>query len=117
MKQPKLSNLTINRALNFSLWFVFCALSGLGLLIAFRLPPGSHGGRGLSALGLTRHQWGELHTWLGYALIALVFAHLLMHWRWLWQAASKKRSLWLVGGLGTGILLVLVLALLPVTQQ
>lgn len=117
MKKPKLSNLAINRVLNLALWIDFCALSGIGLLIAFRLPPGSRGGSGLSALGLTRHQWGDVHTWLGYGLIALVIAHLALHWRWLWQAASKKRSLWLLGGLGAGALLVLVLALQPVAQR
>ena len=114
MRSTKLSNLAVNRVLNLLLWIDFCALTGIGLLLALRLPPGSRGGSGLSALGLTRHQWGDLHTWLGYALIVFVLAHLALHWRWLWQAASKKRSLWLLGGLGTGALLTFVLAFLPV---
>jgi len=50
------------RLLNALLWLVFCAMAGTGLLLAFRLPSGSRGGRGLSALGMARHEWGDWHT-------------------------------------------------------
>ncbi len=91
-------------------------MSGIGLLLAFRMPPGSRGGHGIEALGMTRHEWGDIHTWLGYAFIVLVLAHLVVHWRWLWRAASKKRLWPLIGGLGAGLALALMIAVQPVSR-
>jgi hypothetical protein len=104
------------RICNALLWLVFCALSGTGLLLAFRLPPGSRGGRGFSALGWDRHQWGELHTWISCVFLALILLHMAFHWRWFWQIAARKRSWPLVVGIGVGILLALLILLQPVNQ-
>lgn len=106
------SKANISRALNALLWAVFCAMSGTGLLLAFRMPPGS--GRRLTALGLGRHDWGDWHTWLSYAFLALIAAHLALHWRWFWQVAAKRRSWPLVAGIGAGLALMLLLVLQPV---
>lgn len=105
------------RFLNALLWLVFCAMSGTGLLLAFRLPPGSRGGRGLSAWGMSRHEWGDWHTWLSYAFLALILTHLALHWRWFWQVAARKKRWPLVLGFGAGLALLLALALQPVSQS
>jgi hypothetical protein len=105
------------RALNLMLWLNVCALTGTGMLLAWRLPPGSRGGRGLSALGLDRHGWGDIHMWLGYAFGALILVHLAVHWRWLWQFASRRRAWPMLAGLGLGLLLVVALILLPVVKS
>jgi len=104
------------RILNALLWIVFCSMSGTGLLLAFRLPPGSRGGQGLSAMGLSRHEWGDIHTWLSYAFLALILTHLALHWRWFWQVAARRRAWPLLLGIGAGILLLLWLALQPVEK-
>ena len=108
---------TLPRILNALLWLVFCGMSGTGLLLAFRLPPGSRGGQGLSAAGLSRHEWGDIHTWLSYVFLALMLAHLVIHWRWFWQVAAKKRSWPLILGVGLGLVLLAVLALQPVDKR
>jgi len=102
------------RILNALLWLVFCAMAGTGLLLAFRLPPGSRGGQGLSAWGLSRHEWGDFHAWLSYAFLALILTHLALHWRWLWQVAARKKRWPLLLGFGAGLALLVVLALQPV---
>ena len=107
---------TVNRVLNLLLWFNLCALGGTGLLLAFRLPPGSRGGAGLSALGLNRHEWGDWHTWMGYGFLSLIVLHLALHWRWFWQVAARKRSWPLLLGLGAGLVLLLLLVLQPVSR-
>jgi hypothetical protein len=107
----------VGRALNLALWLVFCGLAGTGLLLAWRLPPGSQGGRGLSVLGMDRHDWGLWHHWIGYAFMALILWHVLLHWRWLWQFACRRRSLALGVGLGAGLILGLGLLLLPVKKS
>lgn len=104
------------RILNALLWLVFCSMSGTGLLLAFRLPPGSRGGQGLSAAGLSRHEWGDIHTWLSYAFLVLILTHLALHWRWFWQVAARRRTWPLLLGLGAGILLLAWLALQPVEK-
>jgi len=105
------------RFLNIFLWLVFCAMAGTGLLLALRLPPGSAGGHGLTALGMSRHEWGDYHTWLSYAFLALMAAHLLIHWRWFWQVAAKKRGWPLLLGFGLGMAMIAVLTLQPVKRQ
>lgn len=104
------------RVLNIALWFSFCGMAGTGLLIAFRLPPGSKGGKGLEALGMGRHEWGDLHTWIGYAFILFIILHLAVHWRWLWQIAARKRAWPLLAGIGTGLCLIILLVFQPVTK-
>jgi len=104
------------RLLNALLWLVFCSMAGTGLLLAFRLPPGSQGGRGLSAWGLSRHEWGDLHTWLSYGFLALILTHLALHWRWFWQVAARKKRWPLLLGFGAGLALLLALTLQPVKE-
>jgi cytochrome b561 len=115
-KKPSMKSLG-SRALNLFLWLSFCCLAGTGLMLAFRLPPGSRGGRGLSALGLDRHEWGDVHTWLGYVFIVLILLHLLVHWRWLWQFASRRKAMPMIAGMGAGVALLLALALIPVDKK
>jgi len=111
------SRSAVPRVLNALLWMVFCGMAGTGLLLAFRLPPGSRGGAGLTAMGWGRHEWGDVHTWLSYAFLALIAAHLALHWRWFWQVAAKKHAWPLVVGIGTGLLLMMWLALQPVEKR
>ena len=104
----------VPKVFNGLIWIAFCGLAGTGLILAWRLPPGSRGGHGLSVLGWGRHDWGDLHTWLAYAFLAMVFVHLALHWRWFWQIAARKRRWPLLLGVGGGIALMVVLAGLPV---
>ena len=105
----------IHRVLNLLLYIAFCAMVGTGLLMAYRLPPGSRGGRGLTVLGMDRHEWGDVHLWISYIVIAAVIAHLGMNWTWLKKIAASMKPLRLLGGLVVGIIIVVVLLVLPVT--
>jgi len=106
---PKLANML--------LWLLFCMLSGTGLLLAYRLPPGSRGGHGLSALGWTRHEWGDLHYWISLAFLVLIVIHMALHWRWFWQIASKRRAWPLLAGMGGGLALMIGIVSLPVCRE
>lgn len=102
---------------NLFLWISFCAMSGTGLLLAYRLPPGSRGGHGLSAMGWNRHEWGDLHLWISFAFLAVIVVHMALHWRWFWQIASKRRAWPMLVGIGAGLITLLGLALLPVKHE
>jgi len=116
-RRPRSLRTVLPRILNFLLWISFCAMAGTGLLLAFRMPPGSRGGRGLEALGLGRHEWGDLHTWISYVFMATILLHLALHWRWLWQIAARKRAWPMILGIGLGLVLLLFLTFQPVSTR
>lgn len=75
---------TVHVVVDSGILLVFVALMATGLLIEFVLPPGAGGGRGggRAALGLGRHDWGEVHFWLALGVIALSALHVGLHWAW-----------------------------------
>lgn len=105
------------RMVNWLLYAGFCALTGTGLLLSFRMPPGSRGGRGLEFLGLGRHDWGDVHLWIALAVIALTVAHLVLNWAWVKKVGSDGRFWGLLGKGSVGLVLVVVFLVLPVTRQ
>ncbi len=108
---------TANRILNLLLWLAACGLAGTGLLLAYRLPPGSRGGAGLTALGMNRHEWGDWHMAIAFACLLLGALHLALHAKWLWRIAAERKTWLLALGAGTGIALLSAIALLPVSRQ
>ena len=107
----------IRRILNLLLYLGFCALIGTGLLMAFRLVPGSRGGQGLELLGWNRHQWGDLHTWISYGLIALIALHLVINRAWLIKVAAGGHLWRLLVGLTAGLAIIAVFLLLPISRK
>ncbi len=97
---------SINTAVNAVSFVVFSILLSTGMVLAFRLPPGSgHGRRGgngaAEIFGLGRHDWGDVHRNLAIFFVLLVAAHLYLHWPWLVEtfwgrtrtASRSKRSI------------------------
>jgi hypothetical protein len=64
-------------------------LAGTGFLMKFVLIPGKDRfavyGRNVDLffLGLERHEWGTLHLWLAFALLALLAVHIALHLGWI----------------------------------
>lgn len=107
----------LRRILNLLLYLSFCLLTGTGLLMAFRLVPGRKGGRGLEVLGWSRHDWGDLHSWVSYAFIGLVCIHLWINWAWLTKVAARGHLWRLLLGLAIGAAIIAAFLLLPVTHR
>lgn len=61
-----------------------------GFVMEFQLPPGHGRGGARAMLGMTRHEWGDIHFWLSIAFIVLMAAHLWLHWRWIWALAKGR---------------------------
>lgn len=89
-------------------------MAATGFLLAFRLPPGSRGGGGLTAWGWSRHEWGDLHTWNSYVFLALSLLHLAIHWRWFLYIASGRYRTFFLAGLIGGLLAVGAVLIIPV---
>jgi hypothetical protein len=60
--------------------FLFSAVSG----IVFLFPMSSS-----TSLGVTYKVWDQIHTWGSLLMIGGVFAHLVLHWKWI-VAMTKK---------------------------
>ncbi len=74
----------LNLILNVASLLLFLALIETGLIMRYVLPPGSGGRSGGGAMtlwGWRRHDWGDVHFWLSAILVALVFAHVALHWQ------------------------------------
>ena len=105
------------RTLTDILMFVaMCFLAGTGLLIHYRLVPGFMGGRGLTVLGLSRHEWGTYHLWAAYVLLFLVLVHMVLNFAFIKNVIAAKRT-WIVIGMGlAGLTIIFGFLFLPVKR-
>jgi len=82
MDKPKLSFI-----IDAAMFLCLMAMAGLGFLMKYVLPPGrevqAKYGRNvyLSWLGWDRHDWGDIHLYLAFALLTLLAVHLILHWQ------------------------------------
>ncbi|MGE9292035.1 MAG: DUF4405 domain-containing protein [Puniceicoccales bacterium] len=116
-----MKKLIIRRVLNLLLWLSACFITASGIALKWRFPhrpaPGARSGGPSTMFGLNKHEWADLHTWVGVGFAVLVLVHLFMAWPWLKNAAAGKKRLWAVfGGLATGLAMVAVLLLAPVEK-
>ena len=116
-----------NRIINALALLVFCAMVSTGLVLKFILPPGSgrsnrvaggrHGGHYESLLGMSRHEWGELHFFISLGFLAVLVVHLFLHWSWIqataWGTPQRPQSLIRKGMTVVIVALILASLLLP----
>ncbi|HMP89158.1 MAG TPA: DUF4405 domain-containing protein [Kiritimatiellia bacterium] len=103
-----------NRVVDFLLWISICLMLSTGFIIRYRLPPGSKGGHGMEIWGWSRHEWGDLHTWMAYTVCVFVVVHIVLHWQWLMRTAWPRIKWPVIAGLILGILLAVSAWLIPV---
>lgn len=82
-----MDKLKLNFIIDALMFLCLMAMAGLGFLMKYTLPPGralwAKYGRNLdlSWLGWNRHDWGDIHLYLAFALLALLVIHLILHWQ------------------------------------
>lgn len=77
---------------------IFVLVVSTGTVLNLVLPPGSgrlpgEGGTHSEILvlwGLSRHQWGEIHSWFSIAFLLILALHVGLHWRFFASAVRKK---------------------------
>lgn len=80
-----------NILLNLLLLVSGLLISGTAILLEWRMPHGRHGGW-VTFLGWDRHDWAELHWWLGTFITVGVVLHLALHWKWIWKILARQRK-------------------------
>ena len=86
----KMSKNRLNFWIDILMFIDMLIISLIGLLIKYVLPPGTggrHGGWGegkaLTFIGMSRHEWGDVHFILAIVLLALLVIHIILHWNWI----------------------------------
>lgn len=101
---------------DIAMFVAMCFITGTGLLIHYRLVPGSRGGHGLSLLGLSRHEWGTYHLWAAYLLLGLVLVHMALNFAFIKNVIAAKKT-WIVIGLGLiGAAILSAFLLIPIER-
>ncbi|MCA9396443.1 MAG: DUF4405 domain-containing protein [Candidatus Omnitrophica bacterium] len=80
-----------NRVVNALGLITFIFMISTGSILKWILPPGSGRLEGREAwgreiasyIGLTRHEWGEVHFYISIGFVIILGAHLLLHWNWI----------------------------------
>jgi hypothetical protein len=78
----------------FNFWFdvtifiTFAVTAIIGLMLWLIIPSG-RGSGWLVFFGLTRHQWVDIHNWVGLAMLIGVILHLVLHLPWITCAIKR----------------------------
>ena len=107
----------LNFIIDALMFLVMMAMAGLGFLMNYVLIPGRERwikyGRNvdLTLWGWDRHDWGDVHLYLGFFLLGLLCLHIILHWQQivgLFQrfVPTKHQTLVLLGFVMVSILLI-----------
>jgi hypothetical protein len=98
---------SLNFVIDALMFLGMMAIAGLGFLMKYVLLPGrestvKYGRRvDLSFLGLDRHDWGAVHLYLGFFLLALLVLHIVLHWHMIpglfARLIANARERWKIG--------------------
>jgi hypothetical protein len=58
----------------------WCLTAVTGFIL-WAAPTGPRAGWQVIFLGLTKHDWGEIHLWFGVAIIAITLIHIALDWK------------------------------------
>ena len=109
MKKSKLITL-----IDISAFISFIFVISTGVLMRYVLPPRS--GQSIEILGMSRHEWGDIHFYITFIFLVILSIHLILHWKFIrniFHGRLKEASNFrLILGL-VGLIAVLALAVAP----
>jgi hypothetical protein len=100
------------RISNILLYLLFCGLAGTGLLLEYKTPLDE--GESTRLLGISGEDWGEVHLWFGFAVVALVVFHLVLNWKWMSKVVLGGRLWPSVATIAVGVLMIVGLLFAPI---
>lgn len=81
----------INLSIDLLAAVLIVGMIATGYILFFAMPPGTN--KSLSLWGLTRHQWGQIHSWVSLGLLAVLVTHLALHWQWVVATIAQRLGL------------------------
>ena len=76
----------LNFVIDALMFLCMMVMLGIGFAVKYILPHGKErwadygGGVDLFLFDMERHQWGNIHYYLGLVLLGLLFLHIVLHW-------------------------------------
>ncbi|MEY3897141.1 MAG: hypothetical protein RLZZ214_2662 [Verrucomicrobiota bacterium] len=64
------------------------AMIATGYILRFPLPPTTN--RTHELWGVSRHEWGAVHSWVSLAFLAVLFVHVMLHWEWIFATVRRR---------------------------
>lgn len=64
------------------------AMIATGYILRFPLPPATN--RTHELWGMSRHEWGTVHSWASLGLVAVLLVHVILHWEWIFATARHR---------------------------
>lgn len=109
-----LNKASLIKCVDIVAFVAFIFVVSTGILMRYVLPPRS--GRTIEILGLSRHEWGDIHFYITSIFLTILSIHLFLHWRFIKnlfqgrvkEAGTSKLLLGLIG-----LLVVLAIAIAP----
>ncbi len=59
-----------------------------GYILRFPLPPATN--RTHELWGMSRHEWGTIHSWASIVLLVVLAIHVALHWEWLFAMIHHR---------------------------
>lgn len=59
-----------------------------GYILRFPLPPTTN--RTHKLWELSRHEWGNIHSWASVGLLLVLFIHIALHWEWIFATIRRR---------------------------
>ncbi|MEO7934542.1 MAG: DUF4405 domain-containing protein [Chthoniobacterales bacterium] len=59
-----------------------------GYILRFPLPPTTN--RTHELWGLSRHEWGTVHSWASIGLLGVLLLHVILHWEWILTTIRRR---------------------------
>lgn len=107
---------TLTKIIDLLSFIVLVAMISTGALLEFTLPARSGP---LSVWGMTRHEWGDLHSNISLVFLVLLSAHLLLHLKFIKYAvtgsATTEQKYRIAIGIA-GLIALLAVAFAPVVS-
>jgi hypothetical protein len=80
---------TLKYLINVTLFIDMTSITVLGFLLGFVIPKGQGQFSQKYFLGLQRHDWADIHLYLGLLLLPLLFFHVWFNWTWVVQSTKR----------------------------
>jgi len=113
-----MKNSTFRRYVDLVMYAALCFVTGSGLLLGYRLVACSRGGtHGMTLWGYSRHEWGTMHLWCAYLVLALLVIHLVLNFTFIKNVVMAKSRLFLALGFIIGAAIILGFLLVPLKQK
>lgn len=78
----------LNQLFDMLAAFALMAMIATGYILRFPLPPTTN--RTHELWGMSRHEWGTVHSWVSLAFLAVLFVHVVLHWEWIFATVRRR---------------------------